>query len=69
LDELFGPGPAFCDAQGGGAGGAADLRGDVQQPVAQFLRLRDGQRPVEEQIAGPGEQINAGQSQEVLIGN
>jgi hypothetical protein len=31
-----------------GAGGAAQLRGDVQQPVAKLLRLGSSEWPVEE---------------------
>jgi hypothetical protein len=60
---VFLPGPAFCDAQGGDAGGSADLRRDVQEPVAQFLRLSGSDGPVEEQVPGPGEQVNAGQGE------
>jgi hypothetical protein len=62
-DELFGPGPAGGDAQVRDAGGPSDLRGDVQQPVTQFLRLGQGQRSVEQQVLGPGEQVDAGQSE------
>jgi len=60
---VVGPGPACGDAQGGGPGGAADLPGDLQQPVAQCLRLGQGEGPVQEQVTGPGEQVDAGQGE------
>lgn len=33
----------------------------MQEPVAQFLRLRSGQIAVQQQGLGPGEQVDAGQ--------
>ena len=44
--------------ENGGPGGAADLRGDVQQPVAQFLRLGKGEKPVQQQVPGPAKQVD-----------
>jgi hypothetical protein len=32
----------------------------VQRPVAQLLRLSEGERTVEEPMAGPGEQVGGG---------
>lgn len=53
-------GPVAGDAQGRGAGGAARLRSDVQQPVAQLLRLREREGPAQKQGLGEGEQVDAG---------
>ena len=62
-DEVVGPGPVLRDPHRCRPGGSGDLRGDVQQPVAQLLRLRGGQSAVEEQGLGPGEQVDAGQGE------
>src|SRR5262245_58165575 len=59
--EVVGPGPAVGDAQSHAAGGAGDAGGYVQQPVAQFLRFGGGQLAVQEQVLGPGEQVDGGQ--------
>jgi hypothetical protein len=53
----------FGDGQAGPAGGTGDPGGDVQQPVAQCLRLGAGEVAVQEQGPGPGEQVDAGQGE------
>jgi hypothetical protein len=51
------------DPEDGSTGCAYDPRGDVQEPVAQLLRLGQGALAVEERGLRPGEQVDAGQSE------
>ncbi len=62
-DEVAGPRPSLGDAQVGPSGGADDAGGDVQESVAQLLRLRHGVLAVEQQGPGPGEQVDADQGE------
>ena len=42
---------------------AGDVGGDVQEPVAQLLRLGQGMVVAQEQGLGPGEQVDAGEGE------
>jgi hypothetical protein len=53
-----GPGPGALDAQPEPALSAGESGGDVEQPVAQRLRLGLGEIAVQEQVLGPGDQID-----------
>jgi hypothetical protein len=57
------PGPGFGDPEPGLAGGAGEAGGGVQEPVAQFLGFRGGEVAVQEEVLGPGEQVDAGEGQ------
>lgn len=45
------------------AAAAGEAGGDVQEPVAEFLRLGGGQLPVQEEDTGPGEQVDRGEAE------
>jgi hypothetical protein len=62
-DDLFGPGPAFGDAEPGAAGGAGDPGGHVEQPVAQGFGFGAGEVAVQQEVLGPGEQVDGGQGE------
>jgi hypothetical protein len=51
-----GPGRRYPQAQASAAAGEAGS--DVQQPVAELLRLGSGEFPVQQQDARPGQQID-----------
>jgi hypothetical protein len=59
VGELAGPLPSLGDGQVGASGGAHDSGGEVQELIAQLLRLGHGVFGVEEQGSGPGEQVDA----------
>ena len=56
--ELARPGPGALDAEPAPALSAGEPRCDVQQPIAQRLGLRSGEVAVQEQVLGPGEEID-----------
>ena len=70
--EFVSPGPVGGDADEHPAPAAGDAGGDVQQPLAQRLRLASGEVAVQQDGLGPGDQIAGGQgelSQTALIAN
>ena len=70
--EFVSPGPVVGDADEHAAPAAGDAGGDVQQPLAQRLRLASGEVAVQQGGLGPGDQIAGGEgelSQTALIAN
>ena len=61
--QLVSPGPVFGDAHEQAALAAGDAGGDVQQPVAQRLRLAPGELAVEQGGLGPGDQVGCGEGE------
>src|SRR5207248_10624302 len=61
--DLGGPPPGAVDAQAGAAGGAGELGGGVQHPVAEGGDLAAGQRrgAGEADQLGPADQVGCGQ--------
>lgn len=56
---LLGPGPALLDPDPDAALTSGDPGSDVQQPVAQRLRFGFREGAVEDEVLGPGEQVDA----------
>jgi hypothetical protein len=57
LEQLVAPGPAVRQVQTELAGVAGEPAGDVQEPVAETLRLAAGELAGEQQPFCPGEQV------------
>jgi hypothetical protein len=61
--EVAGPGPAAVDSDLGSALPPDETGGDMQQPVAQRLRLGLGQLTGQQGRLGPGDQVGGGERQ------